>query len=91
MAEVKIMYREKRQNWDGGGERPADSVCIELREWRGDGRSDVVIDTLVIIDHDLVSHTADIVKRDTNANMIRGAIALFDELFEAHPNKDKLQ
>jgi hypothetical protein len=91
---MATIYRERKAAWlNSTRDIASDIVEVRLRRWSNTDAQDYVIESLVVVDGDRVIHNAEVETgyKFSDAAMIRRAIALFDSLLVAHPNKEHLQ
>ena len=88
MTTLTILYQERKE-WNVSRDGEAnDSVWVELREWRSDDghHLDCILEHSVVVDYEQVLYGSRIVASYLpHSQMIRSAIATFDELVANHP------
>jgi len=90
---ARILYHEQ-----GGSEADGQMVRVELRLWKDGGHHDLILESTVMSDGPSLpslrplaeSHVGTVAGR-TDAEAIRFAIAIFDELVAAHPHAEALR
>lgn len=88
MTTLTILYQERKEwNVSRNGEAN-DEVWVELREWKSDDghRLDCILEHRVTVDYEDVLHGCRVIDGYlSHSQMIRHAIAIFDELVANHP------
>lgn len=67
------------------GDSESNLVSVNIHQWARIGYSDVVCDTVVIVDGETVIQSSKILSGKTNAGYQRHGMKVFDKLLEDHP------